>query len=116
MLLNIKSSIILRNVFTYIDHRRKLNLIRFNSTIQQKIGLNIVDYRRLSGKYKIIKNNNKGREYNSFNDELLFEGHYSNGKKNGKGKEYNGKGDIIFEGRYFNGKRWTGTERKSKRI
>ena len=110
MLLNIKSNIILRNVFIYLEYKTKLDLIKFNKTLQQKIGLNIIDYRRLSGKYKIIKNNIV-REYNSYNDKLLFEGLYSNGKRNGDGKEYNENGDIIFEGEYYNGKRWKGFEK-----
>ena len=48
--------------------------------------------------------NGKGKEYNGFNDDLLFEGEYLNGKKNGKGKKYN-DGYLIYEGEYLNGKR-----------
>ena len=44
------------------------------------------------------------KEYNSYNDKLLFEGKFLNGKRNGIGKEYNGKGVLIFEGEYLNDK------------
>ena len=51
------------------------------------------------------------KEYNSYDNRLLFEGQYSKGRKNGKGKEYNEENEIIFEGEYLNGKKW-----ESKRI
>jgi len=38
-----------------------------------------------------------------------------NGERNGKGKEYNSiNGRLIFEGEYFKGKRWTGKEYDDK--
>ena len=89
MLKKINSSFILKKIFIYLDHGIKLNIIRFNKRMQNKLGLNIIDYRRLSGKYRIIEENDIIKDYHSFNNNLLFEGHYSNGEKNGKGKEYN---------------------------
>ena len=54
------------------------------------------------GEYiKGIKNG-KGKEY-KWNNLVVFEGEYLNGKRNGKGKEYNYRQDVIFEGEYFNG-------------
>ena len=53
----------------------------------------------------IYETNGIGKEYNSYNDELLFEGEYKNGERNGKGKEYNKFGDVLFEGEYKNGER-----------
>ena len=50
----------------------------------------------------------KGKEYNYYNGELMFEGEYLNGKRNGKGKEYYDYGKLIFEGEYLNGERWNG--------
>ena len=44
------------------------------------------------------------KEYNYWNDKLIFEGEYLNGQRNGKGKEYD-YGELIFEGEYLNGKR-----------
>ena len=46
-----------------------------------------------------------GKEYNNYNNNLIFEGEYLNGKRwNGKGKEFH-KNKLIFEGEYLNGKR-----------
>ena len=35
----------------------------------------------------------KGKEYDEYDGELIFEGEYLNGKRNGKGKEYNKDGN-----------------------
>ena len=39
----------------------------------------------------------------------MFEGEYLKGKRNGKGKEYDPfNGNLIFEGEYLNGEKWNG--------
>ena len=130
MLENIKSIYFEKNLFSYLDDVRKLQLIRYNKYMQNKIDINLMNYRRISQKYIIFDKNNIVKEYNSCYDELIFEGEYLNGKRNGKGKEYynnklifegeylndkrNGKGKeydnnkLIFEGEYLNGKKWNG--------
>ena len=60
------------------------------------------------GGYINGQRNDKGKEYYRYG-ELLFEGEYLNGVKNGKGKEYFGDGRLSFEGEYLNGKEWIGT-------
>ena len=117
MLNKIKSKYILQNIFIHVNNTQKLNTLRFNKRTQNRLEINIVDYRRLSGKYKIIKydeimKKNELKIYNSYNDKILFEGQYSNENKNGKGKEYNVKGNLIFEGVYYDGKKWNGTEKE----
>ena len=130
---NIKSIIIMKKLFTYLNEEIILKIIKYNKRIQRKINISLIDFKLISGKYIIYESNKLMKEYNSFNDELLFEGEYLSGKKNGKGKEYfynelifegeykngkrNGKGkefdsgqlgQLIFEGEYLNGKKWTG--------
>ena len=107
----IKSTYILKIVFTYVDDRRKLNLIKFNKKIQSILGLNLIDFRRFSGRYK-VEEYGKIKEYNSYNNRLIFEGQYSNEKRNGEGKEYNEEGKLIFEGEYLDDKRWKGVEKE----
>ena len=111
MLNKIKSKYILHNVLIHVNNIQKLNILRFNERIQNKLEINIIDYRRLSGKYQIIKDNEL-KIYNSYNNRILFEGQYSNENKNLNGKEYNEKGDILFEGEYYDGKKWNGTEKE----
>ena len=45
------------------------------------------NYREISWKYKIGERMGKGKEYNKYNDQLIFDGEYLNGKKRGKRKE-----------------------------
>ena len=94
---NIKSIYVLKDIFSLINIKQKLNLIIYNKQLQKKLGVDIEDYKKTSGKYKIGNKNGKGQEFNGSNEQLLFEGEYKNGKRNGKGKEYNDD-KLIFEG------------------
>ena len=111
---NIKSLFIIKELFSYINEQRKLDIIAYNKKYQKKFGVDIEYYKNISGKYKIAEKNGKGKEFkldNNFKiDYLLFEGEYKNGKRNGKGKEYDYQGRIKFEGEYLNGKKWKGKE------
>ena len=130
MLVNIKSIFIIKKIFLHIKDVLKLKLINYNKTIQNKIKVNFENYKIMSGRYIIFETKKKGKEYNAYNDvlifegeynngkrngigkeqfynELIFEGEYKNGKRNGKGKEYE-FGQLIFEGKYLNGKKWNG--------
>ena len=63
-------------------------MIKYNKNLQNRININILNYKILSGKYTIYEQNGKVKEYNSYNDQLMYEGGYINGKKNGEGKIY----------------------------
>ena len=107
MLENIHSSFILKKIFTFLDNKIKFNTIVHNKNLQIKLGLNLIDYIRFSGRYK----KEKERiilEYNSYNNQIIFKGQYSKGKRNGSGIEYNENGEVIFEGEYLNGKKCEG--------
>ena len=94
------------------------------------MGINFINYKYFSERYIIFESNEKGKEFDSILNKLLFVGEYLNGKRIGKGKEYyagriviledeylnrkkvgKGKeyyatcGELIFEGEYVNGKR-----------
>ena len=106
MLKNIKSKkYITKLLFLYIDEERKLRLVKYNKSLQKNINISIINYKHYSGRYIIYITNNYGKEYDGYNNDLLFEGEYLNGKRNGKGKEYDYDGRLIFKGEYLNGKR-----------
>ena len=107
MLNNIKSLTILKIVFHYANTRIKFKFVSYNKNLQHKLNLNIIDFQRFSGKYKIIDEKGIVKEYDSYKDVLIFEGEYLNGKKL-KGKEYNKYGELIFEGDYLKGIKWNG--------
>ena len=110
MLKKIKSSFILKKVFNNTNNKIKYNTIVYNKQLQKKLGLDLIDYRRFSGKYK-VERNGKTKIYNSYKEQLLFEGYYLNRKRNGEGKEYNDDGNIVFIGEYLEDKRWKGEEK-----
>ncbi len=105
---DIKSSYNLNKIFSFLDQRLKLNIIIYNKQIQNIIGVNIQDYKNLSGRHKRGGKNGNGTEYILNTNNMIFNGEYINGKRNGRGNEYNNK-KLIFEGEYLNGFRWNGT-------
>ena len=105
---SIESSYILEEIFSFLHERKKLDLIIYNKQFQNILHVDIEDFKKLSGKYKIGEKNGKGKEYIIDTKDLIFEGEYLNGKKNGKGKEYYNNGKLLFEGEYLNGQRWSG--------
>ena len=109
MILNIKSIFITKKVFSFLNEAKKLKLIKYNKNMQSKLNINLVNYKTLSGRYIIFETKQKGKEYDSHDDKLIYEGEYLDGKRwNGKGNKYFFDGKLKFEGEYLNGKKWNG--------
>ena len=104
MLENVKSSYFPKTLFSFMNEKTKLKIVKYNKAMQNNLNINLANYKIFSGK-NIVYDNGKIKEYDSYDYELLFEGEYLNKKRNGKGKEYNSYGDLEFEGEYLNGKR-----------
>ena len=86
---NIKSTFFSRMLFSHLDEKFKLKIIKYNKKLKNKIDIKLINYKFYSGKYIIYETNIKGKEYDGHNDDLVFEGEYLNGERHGKGKEYN---------------------------
>ena len=54
------------------------------------------NYKFFSGRYIEYKTKREGKEYDGYEEKLIFEGEYLNGERNGKGKEYD-----IFGKKYM---------------
>ena len=104
MLDKIKSLFILKKFFNHVSEKIKLNLLVHHKILQNKLNIKIIDYKRISERYIIYERKGKGKEYDCYNDKLIYDGEYLNRKRHGLGKEYNKEGYIIFEGEYLNGK------------
>ena len=63
ILKDIHSAYLIKDIFSFINKKQKMDLITYNKKLQKIIGVNIEDYKETSGKYKIIEKNGKGREY-----------------------------------------------------
>ena len=85
---DIKSSYVIKDILLFLKQKEKLNLIFYNKQLQNLLRVDIQNYKKLSGKYKIVEKNGKGKEYVLNTNNLIFEGEYIDGKRNGKGKEY----------------------------
>ena len=54
MLQNIKSSYFNAKIFSYIDERQKLKIIKCNKSLQKNINISIINYKFFTGKYIIL--------------------------------------------------------------
>ena len=127
MLEKVGSDFFCEKIFSFIDEKQKLKIIRYNKILQKITNISISNYIHFKGEYIIYDSNDKrkrktydklnnltydgeylhcerngkGKEINTYNDNLIFEGEYLNGK----GKEYYDNSKLLFEGEYLNGKR-----------
>jgi len=102
---NIKSQYFSIFIFSFLDEKKKLEIIKYNKNLQNTLDIKMINYKFYKGKCIIYELNGNTKEYNEFDDNIEFEGEYLNGKRNGKGKEYYFNGNLRFEGDYLNGKR-----------
>ena len=108
MLTNIKSLYFIEKIFSKIDVKIKLKIIKYNKSLQNTLFINIINYKIFSKKYIIYDSKGIGKEYFGYDNALLYEGEYLNGERNGKGKEYDSFNyikHITYEGEYKKGKR-----------
>ena len=57
MLKNVKSSYFIRIIFSFIDEKRKLKLIKYNKILQENMNISLVNYKTFTGKYIIYEQN-----------------------------------------------------------
>jgi len=67
MLKNVKSSYFMRIIFSFIDEKQKLKLIKYNKSLQETMDIKLINYKIMSGKYIIYEQNGKGKEID-YND------------------------------------------------
>ena len=59
MLKNILSSYFAMNLFLYLDEKVKLQIIKINKRIQNKLNISILNYKLFSKKYVVFDTNKK---------------------------------------------------------
>ena len=62
----IKSLYILKNVFSFINNKKKYEIIIYNKKLQEKLQINIDNYKKLSGKRKEGEKNGIGKVYKKY--------------------------------------------------
>ena len=71
---NIKSPYILRKLLSLLCEIKKLDLLIYNKQLQNKMKINIENYKNIRYKYKIAERNGKGKEYIINTNIIIFEG------------------------------------------
>ena len=59
MLKGIKSNYLIQYIFFLLNQNRKLKLVKYNKNLQNKLTINLDDYKNLSRKYIIYEKNEK---------------------------------------------------------
>ena len=62
MFKNVKSAYILRIIFSSMDEKQKLKLIKYSKSLQDNMNISLINYKIFSGKYIIYEQNGKGKE------------------------------------------------------
>ena len=57
MLKKIKSTYFSKNVFSYLNERIKLNIIKYNKALQKIANINIINYKIFTRSYIIVEKN-----------------------------------------------------------
>ena len=91
MLHLIESSFFIQILFSHIKVKNKLKIAKYNNSLKLELNINLTTYKFFTGKYIIYEEKGKGKEYDGYNNYLLFEGEYLNGERNEMGK------NIIME-------------------
>ena len=81
---NIKSFYLKKIILSLINEEKALNLIKYNKTLQNNLGINLLYYKLFIKRYIVYETEQKVKFYSALNDQLLFEGEFLNGKRNGK--------------------------------
>jgi hypothetical protein len=89
---DIKSKYILQNIFSYIKEKQKLEMIIYSKNFQKILELDIKDYQKISGKFKIAEKDGDGKEYSLISKNLNE--HFS--KKEKKAINIDTAGKLSF--------------------
>ena len=78
MIKNVEASYFIKLLFSYLEEKKKLVIMKYNERLKHMIDISLINYKYFSRKY-LIHENGKVNEYNGYTDQLIFEGEYLNG-------------------------------------
>ena len=62
MMKNIRSHYIIKFIFSFVEETIKLDLIKYNKNLQNKLDINLINYKLLSEKYIVYESNMKVKD------------------------------------------------------
>ena len=87
----IKSSFFIKFLFSFVDEKVRLKIIKYNNRFQTQLGINYINFSFFGGRIIIGETNGKGKEIQLKDKRVIFEGEFLKGERIGKGKEYEAK-------------------------
>ena len=118
ILKNINSNYIIMHIFSFLENRLFMDIIRNNKKLQKKLEISLETYENLCpviiekkrDNFSFsFKDDNIYRAYTKDKQYVIFEGKYLHGKKNGYGTEFYSNKKKKFQGEYLNGIKINGT-------
>ena len=118
ILKNINSNYIIKHIFSFLENRLFMDIIRNNKKMQKKLEISLETYENLCpviiekkrDNFSFsFKDDNIYRAYTKDKQYVIFEGKYLHGKKNGYGTEFYLNKKKKFQGEYLNGIKINGT-------
>ena len=79
----IRSKYITKIVFSYLNEKYKLKIVKYNLSLQNKLEIKLKDYKKISGRFIIYETPTKGKEYITKNKQLIYEGDFLHGVREG---------------------------------
>ena len=76
--MDVNSKYIRNIIFSFLDEKAKLNLIKYNKYFQKSFSIDIEYYKIISRRYIVKDLNGYAKEYLLNTNELIFEGQYKN--------------------------------------
>ena len=62
MLKNVEASYFIKLLFSYLEEKKKLGIVKYNERLKHMIDISLINYKYFSGKY-LIHENGKVKEY-----------------------------------------------------
>ena len=76
MLEMIKSSYFIKFLFSLVDEKVKLKIIKYNISLQTELEISFFNYPIFSGRKIIVETDGKGKEIQLKDKRLIFEGEF----------------------------------------
>ena len=93
---SVKSKYIQILIFSFLNEKNKLDLVKYNLKLQKLLEININTYKKISQCIKIGKGDGYCRIYDFNTMTLKFEGEYKNGKKMEKERNFIKATNILM--------------------
>ena len=72
----IKATFYYKVIFSFLNEKTKLKFVKYNKNLQNKIDINLNNYKFFTNQYIVYETKQNGKEYYGFGDILQYEGEW----------------------------------------